>query len=237
MPSRTSSSSSRISATSTSRTFPANSCMTPTHRCHASAKSCSSAAMLRRLSCMRRCAARTGWANCWWTVVMVSRQQGGVGTGRAAVRSPRSRSRRRSDSVRVPSDKLDALIEPGGRTGHQSGAAQPGRPRCRHHVPAGAGRRGGTPDRRTPRHRAHRPHDADRRHVQPVQAVGARSVGRTAQADRTGHRGRRDRAGQDGDRSAGRSAGPPDPKLHRSWHRIARRTQPRRASRPSAPSR
>ena len=58
---------------------------------------------------MRRCAARPGWANCWWTaawcpaakVASALAEQQSIATQQIAAKN---------DSVRVPSDKLDALI-------------------------------------------------------------------------------------------------------------------------------
>ena len=58
-------------------------------------------------------------------------------------------------------------------------------------------------------------------HVQSLQAAGARSLGGAGQGNRSGHRGRRDGAGQDGARPARRPAGAPDPQQHRPRHRSA----------------
>ncbi len=134
-------------------------------------------------------------------------------------------------SLRVPAARLDQLVDLVGelvtvqaRLSELAGAIG----RC---GGAGGRRRDRAADVGAARELDDAAHAADAGHVRALPAAGARSGARSGQERGADDRGRRNRAGQDGDRSAGRSADAPDPQQHGSRHRSARGARGRRQTR------
>ena len=136
-------------------------------------------------------------------------------------------------SLRVPAARLDQLVDLVGELVTVQARLSEIAARSRGWRGAGGVRGDRAADVGAARELDDPAHAADPGDLRALPAAGARSGARPGQERGADHRGRGHGAGQDGDRSAGRSADAPDPQQHGSRHRNAGGSARRQGKRPT----